>query len=84
MALNGNRILWTRNSKECDQADMDSDAEGCNVIMPGSELTHSEALQMLTQLRNFANEKESDMSAEIQEITNITEIQIVRARCMKK
>lgn len=71
-------------SKASDSVQSDSENEDCSVQLPGNELSHSEVLKKLPQIRNFANEKESDMSERFQELIHMTEVKIFRARCIKR
>lgn len=63
-----------------------SDAESDDVQehLPGSELSHSEVLDMLIKMKNFAMEKDGDYLSAVQELQMLTERKIVKAKCTQK
>ena len=66
-----------------DSAEEDDCAEEHEVLY-GSELTHSEARQLLLKLRNYAIENNGDILGDVQNLINMVETIIVKAKFDKK
>ena len=62
----------------------DTEADDVQENLPGSELTHSEVLEMLLKIKNFAMEKDSDYLSSVQELQVLTERKIVKSKCLQK
>ncbi|XP_060597343.1 tigger transposable element-derived protein 6-like [Ruditapes philippinarum] len=66
----------------CDVCDTETD--DVQQHLPGSELTHSEVLEMLIKIKNFATENDSDYLNTVQELQMLTERKIVKAKWVQK